>query len=78
MPFPRESYDPNTLAVLTAAFNSAWREVQATNGDRPEGEMITTRKMMALRIMDAANQGERDIERLKAVALRSVDGRHFD
>jgi hypothetical protein len=33
--------------------------------------------MMALRIMDAANKGERDPERLKDMAVRAVDGRDF-
>jgi len=77
MPFSGNSYDPETLAILTKAFDAAWKTVQAANVGRSEADLITTRKMMALKIMNAANNGERDPERLKSLAVRAVEGRNF-
>ena len=78
MPFSGASYDPESLHLLTQAFEAAWREVQAANPNQTEADLAIMRKMMALRIMAAANEGERDPERLKDLALRAVDGRQFD
>jgi len=64
--------------MLEWAFDAAWQEVQAVNNGRSEADLSTSRKMMALKIMAAANEGERDPERLKALAVRAVDGRDFD
>jgi len=73
MPFSDASYDPETLALLEQAFEAAWLEVQANNAaGHSETDLVTTRKMMALAIMAAANSGERDLERLKGLALRAV------
>ena len=78
MPFPSTSYDPETLALLTRAFDAAWNEVKAaTPAACRNGAMETTRKMMALRVMDAANNGERDPDRLQRLAVQAVDGRDF-
>ncbi|MFZ1990913.1 MAG: hypothetical protein WAW96_14210 [Alphaproteobacteria bacterium] len=78
MPFSDASYDPQTLALLTQAFEEAWREVQTCHSGRTADDLVTTRKMMALKIMTAANKGELDPERLRLLALRAVDGRNFD
>jgi hypothetical protein len=78
MPFSGASYDPESLDLLTQAFEAAWREVQAANPNQTEADLAITRKMMALRIMAAANEGERDPERLKNLALRAVDRCEFD
>ncbi|HEX9881609.1 MAG TPA: hypothetical protein VGA65_03790 [Hyphomicrobium sp.] len=77
MPFSDASYDPQTLGLLMKAFDKAWHEVQSLNPGCTASQLSTTRKMMALRIMDAANKGERDPERLKDMAVRAVDGRDF-
>jgi len=63
---------------LIQAFEEAWREVQIWHPGRTADKLVTTRKMMALRIMTAAKDGERDPERLRLFALRAVDGRNFD
>jgi hypothetical protein len=78
MPIFSNSYDPETLSLLERAFKEAWSEIQvATPETLRNASMDTTRKMMALRIMAAANGGERNPERLKAVAIQAVDGRDF-
>ena len=33
--FPAASYDPDTLGLLTRAFNEAWIELQALVGPKP-------------------------------------------
>jgi hypothetical protein len=78
MPFSKASYDPHTLAVLTQAFEEAWRQVRIWHPGCTADQLVTTRKMMALRMMTAAKAGESDPERLRLLALRAVDGRNFD
>lgn len=78
MPFSDASCDPRMLAVLTQAFEEAWREVQNSRPGCTAEDLLTTRKMMALRIMTAAKDGETDPTRLSILALRAVDGRNFD
>jgi len=78
MPFSDTSFDPETLSLLERAFKEAWSEIQiAAPAATANGSMETTRKMMALRIMAAANAGERNPDRLKAMAIQAVDGRDF-
>ena len=71
MPFPRDCYDPETLGLMTKAFDAAWEEV----GFALVNEDVTPtalRQIMALRIMAAVRDGERDPERLKELALETV------
>lgn len=77
MAYYKESYDPDTLVILTRAFEAAWRDVQAKKLGCSETSLIAARRMLALRIMYAAHNGERDPERLKALAVLAVDGRDF-
>ena len=74
MPFSGTSYDPETLALLTRAFNAAWRERETVYPGRSYNAAITP-KLMALRIMEAADFGERDLGRLK---LRGIGGHDVD
>jgi hypothetical protein len=70
--FPAASYDPDTLAVLTRAFNDAWIDIQAMVGAKP----VTSdaiRSSLVKRIMEAANRGERDPRRLKLIALKAIE-----
>lgn len=72
MTFPYKAYDPETLSVVGRAFDAAWREFQRTRSE-PADRLETTRKMMALRVMAAANDGERDPQRLKQLAIQVAD-----
>ena len=74
MPFSNGHYDPVTLALMTRAFDEAWAEVQSTMKASLLGDGSTTRTKMALRIMAAARDGVRDLERMKRLAIRAVDG----
>ena len=71
MPFPKDCYDPETLGLMTKAFDAAWQEAEyalASSTFNPTG----LRRLMALRIMAAVRDGEHDPERLKELALDAI------
>jgi len=72
MPFSGESYDPETLVLLTRVFDEAWGELQTLLVVKPV-DTVAIRTMLAVRIMTAARDGERDPGKLKLIALRAID-----
>jgi hypothetical protein len=68
MPFTpyKSSLDPEALGTAQAAFDMAWAD--AILQDALDEQ--TARNLIARRIMDAIESGERDPVRLKAYALR--------
>jgi hypothetical protein len=75
MPFSSVSYDPDTLTLLTRAYEDAWHELQIMNVVGSPDDEVAIRTRLAIRIMAAAREGERDPDRLKLLALQSIDGR---
>lgn len=73
MPFSDVAYDPETLALLEGAFNDAWAEVQMARASKDDESSVVIRKLMALRIMRAANDGERDPDRLRVLAIQAIE-----
>lgn len=73
MPNLSEYYDPELVQLMTGAMDDACAELRVK-----EGESNLVRLMMSVRIMSAVNAGERDPERLRLLALHSVDGRCID
>lgn len=73
MPNLSEYYDPELVQLMTGAMDDACAELRVK-----EGESNLVRLMMSVRIMSAVNAGERDPERLRLLALHSVDGRCVD
>jgi hypothetical protein len=70
--FPANAFDTETLRLLTHALDDAWVAVQTALGVRPvDPEQLKSR--LAVRILDAANKGERDPKRLKLIALRAIE-----
>jgi hypothetical protein len=69
--FPTDAFDPETLRMLTRALDEAWVAVQAALGVRPV-DPIQLKERLAVRILHAANQGERDPKRLKLIALQAI------
>ena len=63
--FPSECFGPETLSLMTRALDAAWREANCSLTSGPTG----LRRLMALRIMAAVRDGERDLEHLKELAL---------
>ena len=71
--FPASSsYDPQTLDVLTHAFDEAWLDVQGMLGQRLL-DPNALRSLLAKRILAAADAGERDPGRLKLLALGAIN-----
>ena len=71
MVFPTDCFDAETLGLMTKAFDAAWEEV----GFALINEDITPtalRTLMAMRIMAAVRDGERDPERLKELAIEAI------
>jgi hypothetical protein len=72
MPFPSDSFDAETLALMRKAFDEAWEEIGFALA-RDDFDPSGVRTLMALRIMAAVRDGERDPERLKELALRAIE-----
>jgi hypothetical protein len=68
MTFPRECYYPETLKLMSRAFNAAWDEVLAGSTVDPTG----LKTVMAIRIMTAVRDGEHEPARLKELALDAI------
>jgi hypothetical protein len=69
--FPETSFDPETINLLSGAFENAWRRVQATGNRlaRP-GYANVMREVMAKYILNLAQHGERDEAELSDGAVR--------
>jgi hypothetical protein len=63
-------FDPYTARILTAAFDDAWKSVQESGVTFPSNAHAdATREILALRIIEMAQLGERDQRRLRDDAL---------
>jgi hypothetical protein len=68
MPFSKcATFDPETLALLTRVFNTAWHQEQAAGQSASDTKIA--RELLAARIMQAARDGERDPQALLAAAM---------
>jgi hypothetical protein len=68
---PDNSFDPETLSLLSGAFENAWQRVQASGNQlaRP-GYADVMREVMAKHILNLAQHGERDEAELSDSAVR--------
>jgi hypothetical protein len=73
MPFRRySSYFPSDeLDAFTAAYEAAWQHFQATGTATPD-QADVLKKNLAQIILASACKGEREVEQLKAIALRAL------
>jgi len=63
-------FDDIEVRVLVEAFDEAWKRVQEDNGSLVgDGHAEATRELLALRIIEIAQLGERDPSRLRDDAL---------
>ena len=63
-------FDDNEVQVLVEAFDEAWKRVQEDGGNPVgDGHAEATRELLALRIIEIAQLGERDPSRLRDDAL---------
>ena len=69
MPFSNTVFDPETLALMAAAYERALDDLkQISEGDLTPEQRVA-RDNLATRIIAAAEEGERDPERLREIAL---------
>ena len=62
----RTSFDPETLSVLRQALDDAWGHLT------PVQRAMTSRTLLAERILKSAAKGERNPERLRDAALTAL------
>jgi hypothetical protein len=60
-------FDPETVALLRTTLDRAWASLPAGQ------QAVTSRSILAERILKAAAQGERDPDRLRARAIRKPE-----
>ena len=65
----RDNFEPETLAILEAAFNEAWNSLQDSGG---KFDQEKTKNALADLIMSFAAEGETGPKRLKAKALAAL------
>jgi hypothetical protein len=67
------AFDPDTVAILAAAFEQAWSTVQKSGSPlAADDQAASTRERLAKRIIQMAQQGERERQRLVDDALAHV------
>lgn len=75
---PTEVFDPDTIRILTTAFDTAWRRIQKSgvrfDSDRQSEQ---ARNTLAKYILEQARQGERDERRLRDGALLQYTRSNF-
>jgi hypothetical protein len=64
-------FEPDELETMTAAYDAVWQQVWTTSAMN-ETRATVIKNNLAQIILASACTGERDIERLKAIALRAV------
>jgi hypothetical protein len=62
----RNAFDPETIVLLSAAYEKALRNLH------DEGQPQIVREVIAKRIIELASKGERDPERLCQAALSAI------
>jgi hypothetical protein len=66
----KSSFDPDTVKIMTSAFEAAWHKIQSSDKTLSTGgNPVAIREFLAKRIIEMAKQGERNQERLGADAL---------
>ena len=70
MPFRRYSpyFPSDELDAFTAAYEAAWQHFRATTPDQAD----VLKKNLTQIILASACKGEREVEKLKAIALRAL------
>jgi hypothetical protein len=67
VPFSKQSYDPETLAILKEAFDMAWEELKLVPGLHVSEDL---RNDLAIRVIESANHGVLDPLQIKDQMLR--------
>ena len=70
---PEAVFDPETLRILTAAFDAAWASIEATGTPFSDVDYAEpAREIIGRHIIQAAKSGERDQQQLRDGAFLRV------
>jgi hypothetical protein len=73
--FGAGSFDPETTSLLASALEAAWETVRKSGSPLAADERAaSTREILAKRIIESANAGERDLTTLANDALSHLTG----
>jgi hypothetical protein len=64
-----KSFDAESVALMTRVCCDAWWEIKSSYGFPSVAAENATRSLLALRVMEAVGQGQRDPEQLRTIAL---------
>ena len=69
------AFDPPTLTLLASAFETAWDTIKKSGSPLAANDQaVSTREVLAKRIIEQGKQGERDPQRLVDDALAHLTG----
>jgi hypothetical protein len=71
------SYDLEILAVMSRALDEAWDEVESITIAGPAVDRDAARNIMAMRIVAAVEEGIRELDQLRMLALHSLGNSAF-
>lgn len=71
--FKNDAFDPEVTSLLASAFESAWERIQMSGSPLgADGQAPATRELLAKRIIERAQEGERDRQRLVEDAVAYI------
>ena len=70
---PADHFDCETVSLMGRVCDQAWLELRTKLFFPDPEEERGVRSSLAYRVLDAVNQGERNPDRLKAIALAAVE-----
>ena len=73
MQLPQANYDHESVALMGRVCDEAWREVQVTTFFPSTKDASEVVRQLATSVMVAVASGERNPQRLKAIALEAVE-----
>jgi hypothetical protein len=71
MPFRETAFDPETVKTLATALDQAWEIIERKRNITAGKE--NARKVLAHHVIVAANTGERDVTRLREMAIAAFE-----
>ena len=73
MQLPSHAFDAETVVLIGHACDEAWEEAQFRLSLPQAGDTSQLRSLVVSRVMAAVIVGQKDPERLKAIALDALD-----
>ena len=71
-------FRPEEIGAMTAAYDAAWQHMRTNRPTLTADQVQVLKKKLAQIILASACTGQRDLVRLKEIALRGVSARLLD